>query len=680
MSLPWPNSYAIIKDSLYSAWKVRGEIKIAREFTDGKSTAWVFVVDINSRNYNGLAILKLDTLHDWGPNFQQEIDRYAQAIKSSPIYAKEHLPALLDSHQDSGETALLCSIAGESLNSTQSILRFNTSQQLVAVQKIFYDILDNWNTTYDISPSFISPCDAFARWLDYRLDPAEGRIFDFLQDQCQLDPSSHSFSLSGQWFPNPFEYARNQKLWPSEHATLMANGKAHGDIHELNILVKIKNPFTYNYYLIDLAHYEDNSLLFFDHAYFELSSLLRSRGNAQFERWINLLKSITTKDCIFVDTGASEKEDFGILNLLHMVRKQVRRWITKKEHGRQEHLEGQAVLARIAAGLNFVNKDIDNHLKELSFLYAAANLKQYLTIFEIPCHQEGPPIGLGQNIQAPTSEDWREVWNACDHFDRHRNSYVLISGPEVTKSTFQGLEIVGQVPWSLVIDFNPDSRNGGLFSEVSQLSQRVRGVQMILPDNIREVNFKESIGWFMASGLREREETIPGNYRSWKQMYLMAIQELALNFKESLFAKPIVVVIFSHGLEENYLKWTCHHLDMVLGDEARYISVGSDTVNLGIDGANTQFISCNMQNFLSGLWQMYGTVADLGRIRLPKRGKKEIEQEDHYLEERDYQYIKEDLEIVHWGLVQEAETTTPLCYDFWRGHEITWTTSVVYHN
>ena len=57
MPLPWPESYQLIKEKVYDQWKVRKEIEILREFGEGKSTARVFCIYIESGKYNGLAIL-----------------------------------------------------------------------------------------------------------------------------------------------------------------------------------------------------------------------------------------------------------------------------------------------------------------------------------------------------------------------------------------------------------------------------------------------------------------------------------------------------------------------------------------------------------------------------------------------------------------------------------------------
>ena len=74
-------------------------------------------------------------------------------------------------------------------------------------------------------------------------------------------------------------------------------------------------------------------------------------------------------------------------------------------------MEGQALLARIAAGLNFVNKPIDDRWRKFAFLYAAANLKQYLTLFAIPWEAEGPVISFEDPIKPPSSNSWRLIWD-----------------------------------------------------------------------------------------------------------------------------------------------------------------------------------------------------------------------------------------------------------------------------
>lgn len=372
MPLLWPDPYQRIKDTLYSKWEIKGKIEILREFSEGKSTARVFEVDLHGRNHRGLAILKLDTPHHWSDADRKEAERYAQAAKSAPEYAQKHLPRLLDACEHEGQTALLCSVAGDALNYTEPFHRLDKGQQIAAVQRIARGILEEWNKDYEVSDPARPPYVALASWLGYRIHPElGGRVHNFLESECGLDPTDMAFSFLGQWFPNPCVYAAKRKAWSLEHEIKLVKGRSHGDLHGHNVLVKLEGPYDYTYYLIDLALYEEDSYLFYDHVYLELSHLLHYRGNAGFSRWLQILRALVGIHPLDIDTERIEPDDAGLLSVLHAARQEVRQWIQRHESARQEHIEGQVILARVAVGLNFVNKEIDDRQRQLAFLYAA---------------------------------------------------------------------------------------------------------------------------------------------------------------------------------------------------------------------------------------------------------------------------------------------------------------------
>ena len=51
----------------------------------------------------------------------------------------------------------------------------------------------------------------------------------------------------------------------------------HGDLNGYNVLMTQRRDDVADYYLIDLAFYEEDAYLFFDHGYLELAYLLRAR-------------------------------------------------------------------------------------------------------------------------------------------------------------------------------------------------------------------------------------------------------------------------------------------------------------------------------------------------------------------------------------------------------------------
>ncbi len=674
MTLPWPSLYDGIKNTLYSNWNVRDDIRIFREFSEGKSKAKVFQVDLICKKYNGLAILKLDTPTRWSDSEKSEYERHIIAETKSSDFAKEHLSKPIAYYEHGGQTALLCSIAGESLLYVLPLFRLDTGQQSNAIQLVSQGILEEWNKDYVVSPP-CKPCEALDSWLGYRINPAlGGKIDGFLSENCQLNPIVNSFSFLGQWFPNPYAYSSQKSLWPIEHDLMMVKGQVHNDLHGYNILIKISGKTKLSYYIIDFALYEEINYLFYDHAYLELSTLLHDRENLSYNRWIQLLEALRGTHAKQVKSGELHPDDLGVISIVKLIRKELWRWIDKYEPKRKEHMEGQILLAKVAAGLNFVNKELDDKQRILAFLFAAKYLREYLDAFQLKWKAEGPTLNISDPVEAPLSKDWKKVWDFCDRFDKDKNCYILVSGPDVRKINRTDLQVLGKIPWSIAFDFDPNSKKGGIQDAIRSTIMKYRAIHETVSPNMQEINYREATEWFMAGGSITREGTIKTDFDEWRRFYLQSIQISVNKLRNSISPLPIVVLILIDGINPQYLRALWERIDEVLGAEARYAVIHEDGINLSeIDKkVGVTVLHCSLQNLLSGLWNVYGTDKDEEEIKIPARASRDKERNYISLNDEELQYLKEDLELVHVGLIEKPVPGKLIGYDFWRGNEITW--------
>jgi hypothetical protein len=63
-------------------------------------------------------------------------------------------------------------------------------------------------------------------------------------------------------------FARGVGMAPPLRAVI---GQTHGDLHGFNVLTSQRRADVSDYFLIDLAFYQDDSFLLFDPGYFELA-------------------------------------------------------------------------------------------------------------------------------------------------------------------------------------------------------------------------------------------------------------------------------------------------------------------------------------------------------------------------------------------------------------------------
>lgn len=373
---------------------MQDEIYLNRRLSGGKSGALVYLVDITTEAFEGLAILKLDNAPD--PAFEDEHEAFlhAQAISDAPEFADRHLPRVIHATVQDEQLAILSTVAGRRLENAIPLTECSHERQIAVLQTVSKDLLQDWNSDYRLDADVRPPEDLLRSWLGFRLNPEQGGgIHRFVEEICGLPYAIPTFSCNGHWLPNPLFFAEGRADLPERLELRGAIGHCHGDFHGLNLLVDSRSDDQDNYFLIDLAHYQSRQFLFFDHAYFELALLVNQRGSASASDWSALISNL----CRFPNLDEQpplRTDDIGLIDLVNSLRQGIDGWIETNEVERLAYMENQALLARVAAGLNFAHKRIAPELKLMGFYYAAVNLKDYLKLNRIDWDRSGPDFEL----------------------------------------------------------------------------------------------------------------------------------------------------------------------------------------------------------------------------------------------------------------------------------------------
>ncbi len=188
----------------------------------------------------------------------------------------------------------------------------------------------------------------------------------------------------GHWYPNPLAFAVGAAPVPASLGLRPAAGHTHGDLHGYNVLVRTRDH-DIDWFLIDLAFYESDQFLFFDHAYFELSHLLETRAAEPIEQWMPLLAALAGRE-------EAPGDDIGLVGLLREFRSESSGWMEEAEPDRLSYMESQMILARVAVGLNFTHKRVPSHLQQRGFLYAMSALKEYLRFHAVKWSRTGESL------------------------------------------------------------------------------------------------------------------------------------------------------------------------------------------------------------------------------------------------------------------------------------------------
>ena len=388
-SLPWPEEYHALEAPLRNAWSIK-DLYLNRVLS-GKSGALVYAVDVTAADFTGQAILKLAELGDLRGDEADEATRHLLAVDANPDYAARHLPTVVHSFEHEQQLAVLSTIAARGLQYSNPWAHCSYDVQLSSGIDLAAELLESWNSGYRIADGIAAPTELLSSWLGYRLDPDEGgRIHSFLENECSLDPEEPTLLFEGHWYPNPLSFARS--VQPDELALRAVIGNVHGDLHGYNILVASSKAPGAAYYLIDLAFYQPNAFLLFDHAYLEVSHLLQTRDQTSLDQWLGLIDALTRD-------AQPAADDLGIVQLLTAMRGEVSAWVERHEPNRLSYLESQFMLARVAVGLTFSHRRMSVESRLKCFLYAAANLKHYLKFHNVNWPKYGQVLVVSQDVE-----------------------------------------------------------------------------------------------------------------------------------------------------------------------------------------------------------------------------------------------------------------------------------------
>lgn len=352
----------------------------------GWSGAMVYLVSV-SNNLTGRVehcILKLDRKNKNAKS--DEVTRHSAVVSKCPgEFARDHIADLVfDRVEQDGVIAIFYRIAGQSLLTYRPLASYERQSQL---RTIFTEtnkvLLDEWNSAQTFEQA-VPPQKVLEKWLGFRL-AAGGNIERFLQDTCRVRPDIAGLLINGRVFPNPLSYARSAKQWGEARPIDIASGFMHGDLNSNNILVKFASDkeSLEGYYLIDFALFKDQMPLLYDQRYLEMSYLVHQTSEISLARSVKFLTLLSVADA--PDPHKVPIEMSGVSAVIGSARNAFADWVQVTHPSLHDDLWGQYWLAGVAAGLSYCHKSgMSNQQRLTGLVYAATNLKRYLSAFDLP--------------------------------------------------------------------------------------------------------------------------------------------------------------------------------------------------------------------------------------------------------------------------------------------------------
>ena len=269
------------------------------------------------------------------------------------------------------------------------------------------------------------------------------------------------------------------------------------------------------------------------------------------------------------------------------------------------------------------------------------------------------------NQQIPS---WDKFYLACNKFDVG-HLYLLILGPNTHKD-LQALELVGRLPLSLVLDFDPETEQDGVYTLASAALKSNRSVHLLSLEDQYTLVPEKACYWYAAKGLRGRAQSLVNDdWREWNRKYTQALRKLIEDFARASGGRPLTVVCLWYAPE--YVREVCSAIDRAFGDYANFVFAIPDAER--IKDLAIQFrgeaVSIRLEDVLHGIAQhITPTIVSTPYAGIPDR-----DGIFRLLSLPDIRWLSEDLEVVHSNIeLENLDSAQQTGRNFLKGAVINW--------
>ncbi len=164
--------------------------------------------------------------------------------------------------------------------------------------------------------------------------------------------------------------------------------------------------------------------------------------------------------------------------------------------------------------------------------------RKYVNQSEIPVH--------AAKLDRPNYDEWLKVKKKLNNFDTDSNQYILIVD-KVEASNTDYMVSLGNIPWKLVFDLDPDSDIDGLRIRVDSLEETNQIIVTHTPSQLADpqIDFKRT-HWVFVNG-RNKDEDVDApktTYKDWRRSFKTPISRLIDNCCKKLDKrKPLFCIV-----------------------------------------------------------------------------------------------------------------------------------------
>jgi len=671
-----------LAQSAKSVWAPNGKWDM-KQMVPGYSGAQVLKAELIQKGHaalidNGQYVLKLCAEDNWGGDPEPPRFMKAKVIsgRQDTKFFSTHVPELRKTYplELDGKTyfAMLMEVAGQSFDMFQPVEGPESRLFESIAENFVAEILYAWSRAEPETERLL-PHELIESWAGYRLQETQARkLHGFIKE---ITNDSLLFILGGEALVNPL------KLYPFLQANIgpgqdvrPLKGLLHGDLHGGNIFVHNATPKDSPYQIIDFG-LSDEGYIGFDQAYLEVALCLYNMQESDLHLLLVVLKAL--------DAGKPELDPTYSVRAtwLHQCLRKVRNgwlnWQGEHQPTRSDDLSRQILLARIAAGLNWVNKPISNKGKELALVYAAWAARFYLESREqelwtsaqsdvqFAGDKSAPEIAAADAPDSKNAKMWRLFWNEVGGFSEPTTCYVLVADRQRSGAD---LAAWGNIPWTVVFDLDPDSDQQGLLKAVEPIVETRRGFHK-LSDSSSIGEMRQATHWIMTAGWRAKGEK-QLDYWQWLEQKMPVVQRVLGKLKDRFGSENIKIIFLSaydegpEGFNDRFSDIVNHALT-ILGAHHRIVLTGHRTLNR--EYPNVVHIPIAPIGVTQGIAHSFGTTSNQLSFEIPGT------QGPVPIPVATLRLLEESLIVLHSSILREdGSLDLDRESGFWRGHPPTW--------
>lgn len=578
-----------------------------------------------------------------------------------PDFARARVPRLVLAAANDAVRAELYEIAGNSLRSIRTADLADYRDLRPACGQVASDLLDAQLAAaaplaYRVGLGVVLEEWVPKMYTDGRRRSALNRVADEVGAGNSL-----LFVHCGEHLPNPhLVWGPDRALYGQQ--TDVFRGRSHGDLHLKNLLLSgTSHSKTLTYWLIDVSWDRDSPLLY-DQAYLETSAFLNGIRQSVSRSPLTVFSAVD--ELALTSKVRMLPADHAVLELIQEIRHDTEDVLARRQPRRQDAWKLQYPLARVAAGLNWAAKPVDQpadlQLRVAAFLYAAWASKVMLTKHFpehweelVQEHERRRPVALpSQPRPAIPVADAQRLFEPFLSTEDSGVDLYLVADEGLC---FAQLTALAVNRWSVVVDLDPSSDAEGLSSAL-QPTLRARRSVVSAGRTLPHDHSPEATVWLYANGWTSSSEPSPETLAEWRRRYLPLVRRVVDRTIRQTANRAAAVLVLRSGRNDDKIIRVTEYLDECYGGQVRLLDLAVDTA----DGTP------DVVGLLDALTPVLPLGGDTAAATVPGANRSVP------LSAEDLLWLGVDLDVLHSEVLSDAARRHPETDEFWQGRPPTW--------